>query len=75
MEDKDWGNSKMTYSPTLGSGAGAAGVGDLLPIGLLWEAPPERGTFFSLQVYRRVGIALVEVYERVAKSARCILWL
>ena len=31
------------------------------------EAPPERGTFFWLQVYERVGISLVELYERIAK--------
>ena len=33
--------------------------------GLYGEAPPERGTFFWLQVYERVRIFLVEVYERV----------
>ena len=33
------------------------------------EAPPERVTFFWLQVYERVGILLVEVYEMVGKSA------
>ena len=27
--------------------------------GLYGEAPPERGTFFRLQVYRRVGISQV----------------
>ena len=32
------------------------------------EAPPERGTFFTLQVYERVRISRVEVYERVSKS-------
>ena len=31
--------------------------------GLYGEAPPERGTFFRLQVYERVGILLVEVPE------------
>ena len=31
------------------------------------EAPPERGTFFRFQVYERVGISLVEGYERVGK--------
>ena len=36
--------------------------------GLDGEAPPERGTFFTLQVYERVGISRVEVYERVRKS-------
>ena len=30
--------------------------------GLYREAPPERGTFFSLQLYEREGILLVEVY-------------
>ena len=29
--------------------------------------PPERGIFFRLRVYERVGISLVEVYERVGK--------
>ena len=33
--------------------------------GLYREAPPERGTFFTLQVYERVGISQVKVYERV----------
>ena len=36
--------------------------------GLHGEAPPERGTFFRLQVYKRVGISQVEVYKRVKKS-------
>ena len=35
---------------------------------LYGEVPPERGTFFRLQVYKRVGISLLEVYERVGKS-------
>ena len=33
--------------------------------GLYGKAPPGRGTSFRLQVYERVGISLVEVYERV----------
>ena len=32
--------------------------------GLYGEAPPERGTFFRLQVHERVGISVVEVYGR-----------
>ena len=36
------------------------------------EAPPERGTFFRLQVYERVGISLVEVYEMVGTS---VIWI
>ena len=36
--------------------------------GLYGKAPPERGAFFSLQPYKRVGIILDEEYERVKKS-------
>ena len=36
--------------------------------GLYGEAPPERGTFFRLLVYKRVGISRAEVHERVGKS-------
>ena len=35
--------------------------------GLYGEAPPESGTFFRLQVNKRVGISKVEVYKRVEK--------
>ena len=37
--------------------------------GLYGEAPPDRGTFFRLQVYKTVGISQVEVYKRVGISA------
>ena len=54
--------------------------------GLYGAAPPETRTFFSLQVYERVGISLTEVSERVRKSVflsligpkranRHILWI
>ena len=59
-------------------------MGGTLYNGLYREAVPERDTFFKLQVpylpvynahpyimrtlYERVGISLVEVYERVGKS-------
>ena len=36
--------------------------------GLYEEDMPERGTFFRLQVYKRVGISQVQVYKRVGKS-------
>ena len=36
--------------------------------GLYGEASPERDTFFTLQVYERVEISRVEVYERVGTS-------
>ena len=45
-----------------------AGGGDAPYNYLYGEVPPERGTFFRLQVYKRVGISLLEVYERVGKS-------
>ena len=32
------------------------------------EAPPERGSFFRLRVYKRIGILKVEVCEGVGKS-------
>ena len=43
-------------------------VGDTPYNGLYGEAPPERGTFFRLQEYKRVGISQAEVYKRVRKS-------
>ena len=36
--------------------------------GLYGEAPPERGTFFTFQVHKRIGISQVEVYKRLGKS-------
>ena len=39
--------------------------------GLNWEAPPKRGIFFRLQVYKKSRDLLVEVYERVGKS---VIW-
>ena len=46
----------------------AGGVGVLLIMAYTGRAPPERGTFFTLQAYERVGISRVEVYERVGTS-------
>ena len=43
---------------------GGGGEGGTLYNGLYGEAPPERGTFFTLQVYERVGISLLEVYVK-----------
>ena len=42
--------------------------------GLYGEAPPEMGAFLRLQGqgYERVGISLVEVYERVEKSVSSV---
>ena len=57
---------------TFGGGGGGGyrpgGGGGGTPYnGLYVEFPPERGTFFSLKVYKRVGISQVEVYKRVWK--------
>ena len=47
---------------------GRGGGGGVTPYhGLYEEAPPERGTFFWLQVYERAGI-LLKVYKMVGKS-------
>ena len=44
------------------------GPGDTSYGGLyIWKALPERRTFFSLHISKRVGISWVEVYERVGK--------
>ena len=48
-------------------GGGGEGEGTSYS-GLYGEAPPGRSTFFTFQVYERVGISRVEVYERVGKS-------
>ena len=42
-----------------GPGGGGGGGGGTPYNGLYGEAPPERGTFFSLKVYKRVGISQV----------------
>ena len=36
------------------------------------KAPPKRGTFFRLQVHKRVGILPIKVYKRVEKS---VIWV
>ena len=40
----------------------------VLPIMDHGEAPPERGTFFRLAVYKRVGISIVGVEKRDGKA-------
>ena len=45
----------------------ARGEGGTPYNGLYGEALPERGTFFTLQVYKRVGISQVEVFKKVGK--------
>ena len=44
------------------------GEGSVPPIIAYTGVPPKRSIFLNLQVYKRVGITQVEVYERVGKS-------
>ena len=54
----------MYTSVVLGGGGGGTPYN-----GLYGEAPPKRGTFFSLEVCERVGISRAQVWERVGKTA------
>ena len=66
-------DGKAYFRRSLGPAPRTRGGGGGIPYdGLYGEAPPERGIFFGLQVYERVGISLVEVYKRVEKS---FIWL
>ena len=53
-------------------GGGGGGGGRTPTNSLYEEGPPERGTFFRLQVYDRVEILLFEVYGRVGRS---VIWV
>ena len=57
------GKIYLWFRPGVGGGGGVTPYN-----GLYGEAPPERGTFFRLQVYKRVGISQAEVYKRVGIS-------
>ena len=48
------------------------GGGVISMIAYTGRLQPVRGTFFRLQLYKRVGILLVEVYGRVRKS---VVWV
>ena len=62
-------NTWETFRDTNTTGTDKAGFPGGTPYNALYEeAPLERGTFFTLQVYKRVGISQVEVYKRVGKS-------
>ena len=54
-------NDPKTFIVTVGEEGGGG-------YSLYGEASPERGTFSRLQVYERVGISPVKVYERLAKT-------
>jgi len=47
---------------------GSPGGGGAPYSGQYGEAPPERGAFFKLAVYQRVGKIAILVYKRVTKS-------
>ena len=54
---------------TGGGGIGVRiGQGGTPYSGLYGEAPPERGAFFKLAVYKKVGKIATLVYEWVTKS-------
>ena len=63
-----YGYSFSVSATGRGGGGGKTPVGGTPFGGSYWEASPERSTFFRLQVYKRVCILLVEVYETVRKS-------
>ena len=54
------------FSPLINKPGGGGGTPHN---GLYVEALPERGSFFRLQVYKRLGISQVGVYKRVGKWA------
>ena len=56
--------NKQTNKQTNNSEQKTENPGDTPYDGLHGEAPPERGTFFRLQVYERVGSSLFKVYGR-----------
>ena len=64
-------NSKWRPSFTLPKRG--MGRGDTPCNNLYAEAPPERGTFFKLQVYKRVGISQVEVYDGVEEFRHLVI--
>ena len=49
--------ARLLYAAIVGNNPGGGGGGYSLYNGLHGEVPPERDTFFTLQVYKRVGIS------------------
>ena len=62
----DSNGPRVQHGLAIGEHGIGTGVGGTPYDGLYGEAPPERGIFFRLQVYERVGISLDEVYERAS---------
>ena len=62
-------------SQTQGGIRGKGGGGCTPYNGLYGEAPPEKGTFFRLQVYEKVGKSAMRVFERAQMANRWILWV
>ena len=59
----------LCFSPAICENAQALAPGGATPYnGPYGEAPPERGTFFTRQVYKSVEISQAVVYKRVGKS-------
>ena len=54
--EQEWRSGESTCVPSLRGGGGRGGT----PYSALYgEAPTERGTFFMLQVYERLGLLLL----------------
>ena len=47
-------------------------VSEVVPIMSIWVGSARKGIFVRPQVYGRLGISVVEVYERVGKS---VIWV
>ena len=55
-------------------GWGGGGGGCIPHDDLYGEAPPERGIFFRLHEYERLGISLAEVYKKGREICHLGLW-
>ena len=62
----DSNGPRVQHGLAIGEHGIGTGVGGTPYDSLYGEATPERGIFFRLQVYERVGISLDKVYERAS---------
>ena len=83
--EDDWGQVRfgatIEYRATEAHLARGWGGGGGTPYnGLYWEAPPERGTFFRLQVYKssvvakKLGCRLKIKFRRLKEGLKCPLY-
>ena len=62
--------NKLSGKPNSGGHTWEGGGGCTPYNGLYGEAPPEKGTFFRLQVYEIVGKSVMRVFERAQMANR-----